>query len=174
MPKADVQAAFKDTPAEELLAYYTAAKAAFENVNAIDAVFLERTPGFGPSLDPLQKMLGAVVNILAKETGADAPPAENATEAAEVPAGAAASGAPAAGNAVSAPGQIASAGDVAKALDSIIAYYERNEPSSPLPILLARARRLIGANFMTIMNDMAPLGVENVNLVGGIEEDYSE
>lgn len=174
MPMADVQAAFKDTPAEQLMAYYEAAKAAFEDVNAIDAVFLEKTPGFGPSLDPLQKMLGDIVAILAKETGADAPAAEASGADAEDGSGPQLQTSGSGATAVSAPGQIASAADVAGALDSIIAYYKRNEPSSPLPILLTRARRLIGADFLTIMNDMAPLGVENVNLVGGIEEDYSE
>lgn len=175
MPMADVQAAFKDTPAEQLMAYYEAAKSAFEDVNAIDAVFLEKTPGFGPSLDALQKMLGDVVQILAKETGADQPAAEDSgEEAADGTSQAPQSGGGTGGSAVSAPGQIASAADVASALDSIIAYYKRNEPSSPLPILLARARRLIGADFLTIVNDIAPLGLENVNLVGGIEEDYSE
>ncbi|NNE52593.1 MAG: type VI secretion system protein TssA [Sulfitobacter sp.] len=173
MPASDVQAAFMDTDEEKLRAFFDAATSAFEDVNAIDAVFLEKTPGFGPSLEPLQKMLGDIVEILSKHVGTE-------EEAQDAKAGPLANGEDTSatglsGNvAVSAPGQIASPADVAKALDSIIDYYKRNEPSSPLPILLARARRLIGADFLTIMNDMAPLGVENVNLVGGIEEDYSE
>lgn len=174
MPMSDVQAAFKDTPSEQLMAYYEAARSAFEDVNAIDAVFLEKTPGFGPSLDPLQKMLGDIVGILAKETGADTPATEGSDAETDAETGQAPQSGGAGGAAVSAPGQIASPADVASALDSIIAYYKRNEPSSPLPILLARARRLIGADFLTIVNDIAPLGLENVNLVGGIEEDYSE
>ncbi len=37
-------------------------------------------------------------------------------------------------------------------------YYARQEPSRPVPILLTRAKRLVGADFMTIMKDMAPQG----------------
>ncbi|MEX0301411.1 MAG: type VI secretion system protein TssA, partial [Leisingera sp.] len=40
-----------------------------------------------------------------------------------------------------------------------------------LPILLERCKRLVGADFLTIMNDMAPQGVDNVHLIGGIEDD---
>ena len=171
MPRTDIEGAFKDTDDAELAAFYDAAKAALENVNAIDAVFLEKTPGYGPSLEPLQKMLGSVVDILAEQTGAnDVADAAPADAGAEVAAGGAAAPAPSAGGA---PGQISSRADVAAALDRIIAYYDAHEPSSPLPILLKRARRLIGADFLTIINDIAPLGVENVNVVGGIEEDYS-
>jgi type VI secretion system protein ImpA len=60
---------------------------------------------------------------------------------------------------------------VRNALDKIIAYYSQNEPSSPVPILLVRAKKLVGADFVSIMKDMAPNGLENVRLVGGIESD---
>ena len=68
-----------------------------------------------------------------------------------------------------APGTIGSRADVERALDRIIEYYNESEPSSPLPILLKRARRLIGADFMTILQDIAPQGVENAQLIGGKE-----
>ena len=45
------------------------------------------------------------------------------------------------------------------------------EPSSPLPILLKRAKRLVGADFMEIINDLAPSGVDNVKLIGGVTEE---
>jgi type VI secretion system protein ImpA len=50
-------------------------------------------------------------------------------------------------------------------------YYARHEPSSPLPILLKRAKRLVGADFMEIINDLAPSGVDNVKLIGGVTEE---
>ena len=51
----------------------------------------------------------------------------------------------------------------------IIEYYKKNEPSSPVPVLLRRAKALVGADFMTIIKDMAPNGVENVEVVGGAQ-----
>ena len=68
-------------------------------------------------------------------------------------------------------GSIASPSDVKEALDRIVTYYERYEPSSPLPLLLLRAKKLVSADFLTIVRDMAPNGVDNVNLIGGLEED---
>jgi type VI secretion system protein ImpA len=35
--------------------------------------------------------------------------------------------------------------------------------------LLRRAKALVGADFMTIIKDMAPNGVENVEVVGGAQ-----
>ena len=61
--------------------------------------------------------------------------------------------------------------DARAAIDRIIAFYAEHEPSSPLPILLHRARRLIGADFLTIMRDIAPDGVENIRSLGGIRDD---
>jgi type VI secretion system protein ImpA len=60
---------------------------------------------------------------------------------------------------------------VINALDRIVDYYARHEPSSPIPILLTRAKRLVNADFLTIVRDMAPSGVENVNLIGGLSDD---
>ena len=50
-------------------------------------------------------------------------------------------------------------------------YFKRHEPSSPVPIILERAKRLVGADFMTIMKDMAPGGLDSVMMIGGISED---
>jgi type VI secretion system protein ImpA len=68
-------------------------------------------------------------------------------------------------------GGINSPTDVQNALDRIIGYYERCEPSSPLPLLLLRAKKLVNADFLTIVRNMAPSGIENVNLIGGLEDD---
>lgn len=169
MASNDIEAAFMDTDDEKLNEFLTGAKDALEHVNAIDAVFMEKTPGYGPSLEPLQKMLGRVVSVLAKTVGAD--DAGAAAEEAEDEGGGAVAK-PAASGGV--PGQISSRADVTAALDRIIDYYARHEPSSPLPIVLKRAKRLVGADFMTIINDLAPLGADNVKVVGGIGEEGTE
>lgn len=169
MSTSDVAAAFSDTADDTLKAYLDSARSAFEDVNAIDAVFMDKTPGYGPSLEPLQQMLGRIVGVLAKEVGEAEPAAASAaTDGAETAAPTGGTASPVV-SAPSAPGQIATRTDVAAALDRIIDYYAKHEPSSPLPVLLKRARRLVGADFITIINDLAPLGLENVNLVGGLD-----
>lgn len=177
---AAVPAAFQDTDPDLLAERLAAARAALADIRAIDAVFVARTPGQGPDLDALSRTLGQIVRLLADATGddgtADAETAEDGDgpgeEAVPDAAPGGAPGAPGgAGAGPTVPGTIAGPGDVLAALDRIMAYYQRVEPSSPVPILLARARRLVGANFLDILKDIAPSGVENVNLIGGIGED---
>lgn len=58
--------------------------------------------------------------------------------------------------------------DVARILDQICFYYEKNEPASPVPILLKRAARLVEKNFLEIIQDVAPESVAQIQkLIGG-------
>ncbi len=57
--------------------------------------------------------------------------------------------------------------DVIRALDRICEYYDRHEPSSPVPLLLRRAKRLVAKNFLDILRDLAPQGVSQVENIGG-------
>lgn len=57
--------------------------------------------------------------------------------------------------------------DVSRVLKLICDYYKKNEPSSPIPILLARVMRLVGKDFMEILKDMAPKGIEQVEFLSG-------
>ncbi|MBN3807358.1 type VI secretion system protein TssA, partial [Paraburkholderia sp. Ac-20336] len=68
-------------------------------------------------------------------------------------------------------GDITDRQDVIRVLDKICAYYERHEPSSPVPLLLLRARRLVDKSFMEILQDLAPEGMSQARQVGGIENE---
>ena len=173
---ATIGAAFQDSDEEIIAERLAAIETSEENVRAISAVFDEQTPGQGPDLSALIKLLQQTAKRIRDygNVSAGDGAAENgaADDGAADEAGAAAAPAAAGGRAApAAPGAINSPADVSNALDRIIGYYRRAEPSSPLPILLERAKRLVGADFLTIMNDMAPQGVDNVNLIGGIEDD---
>jgi type VI secretion system protein ImpA len=56
-----------------------------------------------------------------------------------------------------------------KALDRICEFYAKTEPSSPVPLLLKRAQRMAGMNFLEIINDLTPDSIHQVNLVAGIK-----
>ena len=64
-------------------------------------------------------------------------------------------------------GEINSREDVVHVLDKICLYYERCEPSSPIPLLLQRSKRLVSANFMDIVRDLAPEGLAQVENLRG-------
>ncbi|MEM7317570.1 MAG: type VI secretion system protein TssA [Pseudomonadota bacterium] len=165
---AAVAAAFKDTDPEALEATTQAVSDALEAVEGIDTRFSERTPGEGPDLDPLSALLKSVQKALSRHAGAGEAPVE---EAAGGDAAAGGGAAPAAGGApmASGGGAINSPADVTNTLQRIMDYYARQEPSSPVPVLLERAKRLVGADFLAIIEDMAKEGLPEVHKIGGIE-----
>ena len=166
-----VSAAFKDTDDNVLNANSEAVKTALEHLQAIDAVFNEQTPGEGPDLEPLINSVKQVQRALSQHGGSgSATASETADEGqpVEMPS-APTGGAPAVGG-----GAINSARDVTMMLDRIMDYYARCEPSSPIPVLLERAKRLVNADFLTIIEDIAKEGLDEVRRIGGIKpkDDY--
>lgn len=158
-----VAAAFKDTDEEVLSANADAVASALEDVSGIDAIFTDKTPGEGPDLEPLTAALKSIKQALSRyadigeeaveELSVDAAPAQAATVA------------PSGGGAINSPE------DVTMMLDRIMDYYARCEPSSPLPVLLERAKRLVNADFLTIIEDMAKEGLDEVRQIGGLKQD---
>ena len=172
---ASLAAAFRDTPAEVLDAVRDGVRAAQDHLRAVDAAFDAHAPGEGPNLAALQRLLVRAAARLPAGSGAgDGGAGDDAAAGAEA--------APVAGSASGAaprapappPGTIASPADVSAALGRIIDYYAEYEPSSPIPVLLKRARRLVGADFLSIVKDMAPDGLDSVRLVGGIRDEDDE
>ena len=65
------------------------------------------------------------------------------------------------------PGTINNRDDVTRSLDKICDYYRANEPSSPVPLLLGRAKALVTANFLEIIGDLNPDGLQKIKDLGG-------
>jgi type VI secretion system protein ImpA len=65
-------------------------------------------------------------------------------------------------------GEISRREDIVAMLERMCAYYARVEPSSPVPLLLQRAKRLATMDFLDIVRDVADLGLPQVGLVAGI------
>lgn len=66
---------------------------------------------------------------------------------------------------------IGSRDDVVRSLDEILAYYACHEPSSPLPMLLNRAKKLAHADFETIVRNLIPDGMSQFENLRGPEAD---
>jgi len=120
-------------------------------------------------LSPLTKLLRRAADFLGERLGASAVAADGATD--EAADGEAAPGQHAGVAPVPVSGDITDRQDVIRVLDKICAYYERHEPSSPVPLLLLRARRLVDKSFMEILQDLAPEGMSQARQVGGIENE---
>jgi type VI secretion system protein ImpA len=56
-------------------------------------------------------------------------------------------------------------------IDKVIAYFERNEPTNPAPLLIKRARRLVSMSFVDIIKDMAPESLKQIETIAGAGRD---
>ena len=163
---ATISAAFQDTDAEVMAGIREAVSNAREHVKAIAAVFDDKVGAMGPDLNELDKTLFKAEKAIANVLG-------GGDEAEDEPLAAEAGNAGGAPSMQSAPvsGAINSRDDVTRMIDKICEYYARSEPSSPVPVLLQRARRLVAADFVTIMKDMASDGMNQVRTIGGLPDD---
>jgi type VI secretion system protein ImpA len=64
--------------------------------------------------------------------------------------------------------------DAIRALDAVSAFFRAHEPSSPVPLFLERAKRLVSKTFMEVLEDIAPEGVSQAKLIGGIKNDEGQ
>lgn len=128
-----------------------------------------RALDFGALARPLGRIgefVAARVGVLEPATGGRGSATETSSSEEGAGSGPATHRAAVAGPAT--PRRIASARDVSEALDAICAYYAECEPSSPLPVLLQRARRLVGKSFIEIIEDVAPDGAHQFRHLGGV------
>jgi type VI secretion system protein ImpA len=70
---------------------------------------------------------------------------------------------------VSVPGSLETRDDVIRVLEQVCSYYAKNEPGSPVPMLLRRAQRLVPMSFMDLVRDLAPSGVDDVEKIRGAD-----
>ncbi len=75
--------------------------------------------------------------------------------------------APAAATAGAAGGALSSRSDVLRSLDSACDWIERHEPTNPAPLLIRRAQRLMNKNFIEIIRDLVPDGIDQVEKIAG-------
>jgi type VI secretion system protein ImpA len=57
--------------------------------------------------------------------------------------------------------------DAVRLLSQVITFLEKSEPGNPAPLLIKRAQRLIGMNFIDIINDLAPDALNTVQNIAG-------
>ena len=69
------------------------------------------------------------------------------------------------------PGELRSREDALRLLDQVSLFLLRTEPGNPAPLLIERAKRLIGVSFMDIIADLAPEALNSVQSVTGAKSD---
>lgn len=171
--EAQITAAFLDAGDEQLAPLIQAAEQSLQDLNALLS-FIDQQPVDACSLDlsGLTQALSAIVQIYHKyaqqqDSGgiemttqpvSTAPLAESTTTDSNFQTPVTASN-----------GSVTSREDVITMIDKICDYYQTNEPSSPVPVLMKRAQRLVNSSFMEIMRDLAPDGLSQAEKLRGSE-----
>jgi type VI secretion system protein ImpA len=67
-------------------------------------------------------------------------------------------------------GAIRSRQEAIRALDEVAAFFRQTEPSSPIPLFLDRAKRLVSKDFLEVLADIAPDAVSQARAAGGLKQ----
>mgnify|MGYP002624730922 CR=1 FL=1 len=164
---AAIEGAFMDCDVDELRATTDAASAAYDEAIGLEATLTDYVGAANAvSLEALSNALRAIRDYLRGQLKARGEGEEDVATTEDD--GGTSPGVPQAGGPV-VQGQISSREDVIRTLDRICEYYDRYEPSSPLPLLLKRAKRLVTKSFIDILEDITPDGVSQARHLGGMD-----
>jgi len=153
-----IRQAFARSEPDNLAALRLAVDEAGELLVEMDSVWKDKAGdpeglNFGVAVKALQKISSVLDEFMLSQTAGEA--GETAPEQGEP------------GSAPVMSGVIHGRADVVRVLDKICEYYSVNEPSSPIPLLLRRAQRLVEKSFLEILEDMVPDGVKQAKIVSG-------
>jgi type VI secretion system protein ImpA len=158
---ARINAAFATMPLDDLTRMQQSAAAGLAALQRIDTLMRDGGgPGAAPSFDGLSSQLGRIDRILRVQLAARP---NGHGEAVAEPAAAAA--AP-----LAAPGAIRSREDAIRALDAVAEFFRHSEPSSPIPLFLERAKRLVSKDFLEVLADIAPDALAQARAAGGLRD----
>ncbi|MCU7931095.1 MAG: type VI secretion system protein TssA [Candidatus Thiodiazotropha sp. (ex Codakia rugifera)] len=151
-----IDAAFRECPTEQSQQTLSLLRHAIECVDAIENRLNELVGvDQSPDLQSLVSLLKQVEKEVAMRAGIESL-SEGSDDAVD---------GESAHQQAAAPGVISNRDDVIRALERISQYYQKNEPSSPIPLLLERARRLVKMDFHEIVQDLAPGGVSEFDFL---------
>jgi type VI secretion system protein ImpA len=130
--------------------------------------FLERVLA---TLERWSSDKAATANGASRKTEAPIEPSQPAVNGHDAQAATTFNGTASTGTMGAFPDRLTSREDVLKCLDLIVAFYDRTEPSSPIPHLARRIRRMVPMDFVELMEDLAPSGLKEFRLLAGATDD---
>jgi type VI secretion system protein ImpA len=161
---ARIEAVFADAPLEAMSQTAALVGSAADHLNAIQHILLDKADGIPEDLKALSTDLRDMKSLF------DAQLAKRGVATGSEGEGDMAPGAVAAETGEGPSGTIRNRSDVTRTIDRICEYYAKAEPSSPVPLLLQRAKRLVNMDFMGIVRDLTPSGVNEAEVIGGIDK----
>jgi type VI secretion system protein ImpA len=113
-----------------------------------------------PDFAALLTALGRTTTLIVSQLDARSP----------VAADGAAVGSDGAGGAAVAVGNIRTRDDAVRALDAVATFFRNNEPSSPVPLFIERAKRLVAKDFLSVLEDIVPEALAQAKVAGGVRD----
>lgn len=156
-----VEAVFEEVELDALNAIADTVDACHELVKSIEKTLTDKV-GTGKSLDltPFRKEVAEaskqVRKRIAKRTGQAAPGEEAPGEA---------GGGGGGGGGRRLEGDVSSGTDAVAAMEKVIRYYERWEPSSPVPLIIKCAVQMVGKPFMDIVRVLTPDAISTLERI---------
>ena len=140
-------------------------------VQAIVKQFVDHS-GQRPNLDLLQQTMRRVGEFYAAQDAEAAAESEGATE--EIAEGAAELGGAPGGGKSPRSGGLASRADAVRILQQVAAFLRKSEPSSPAPMFVDRAVKLLQMDFNAIVKELMPDSRDRIEMLGGISLEEPE
>lgn len=158
--EAAIRAAFAEMPLDDLKQLDRSVADGIQALNAMDARMRSEggpdvAPDFGPlttQFAKLAKLFREQLELRGEGTGANGGAGDGAAQAGF-------------------GGPIGSRQDAIRALDAVADYFRRNEPSSPIPLFVDRAKRLVAKDFLEVLADIAPDALAVARSAGGLKDD---
>jgi type VI secretion system protein ImpA len=159
--ESQITGAFTAAPQQDLTELAATLACGLDSLKAIETTMVthqgvQAAPSLGPLTQTLSRMHEIVtshVRVAVAESPPDGGEAGDAAAAAGV------------------PGQIRSREDAIRSLEAVSEFFRRAEPSSPVPLFVDRAKRLIARDFLEVLAELAPDSVADVKRVGGIRQE---
>ena len=167
-----VDAAFMAMPLEALQELENSAAAGVSALKRVEVRMLEKAGvDAAPAFDGLTAQMVRMQRVLRRHivergsSGAIAQPSDSTDADQSAPQMSRAT------NGRFASGPVGSREDAMRLLDAVAEFFRRHEPSSPIPLLVERAKRLVSKNFLEVLADIAPDAVAQARAAGGLNRE---
>lgn len=157
MSQSTVETVIRATPAVELQATLAVVKELKVLVELLDQTLTEKVgTQFAESFGELTSTLARMIDVIEPfSQGAAETDAEGGQSADDVAQSAKGESGGASSDGGGGGGPLRSRDDIVRQLELMCAFLEKTEPSSPVPLILRRAQKMIGMNFLQVMNELS-------------------
>ena len=163
--QSELDAALKNADARPLAQLSSLAAKARASLAATQEIMRVRggSAGSTPQLEALSAQLARLQQIIGPRL------AESAASETQTPMtdGDASSGS----SEVLAVGAVKSRQDAIRALDAVAGYFRRHEPSSPVALIIERAKRMVSMDFLEVIAELAPDALDQARRAAGVRDE---